>query len=264
VHPQEGYLSRQREPLPTHVRDLPPLPSQYHAVLHTALPQLGLSLDGHIRAAIDAHIRLLLRWTEAINLTAIRDPAEVARLHVADSLSAVLPLREAGIDRFVDLGSGGGFPGLPLALALPARRAVLVESVGKKASFLESAVGVTGTAGRVEVARMRAEAFAARPAERGTWPAVTARAVADLAELVELAFPLLRREGRLVAWKRGALDIELETARQAVEAAGGGTIEIVEAPAELLPGHLLVTVTKHGVTPARLPRDPAERRRRPW
>jgi 16S rRNA (guanine527-N7)-methyltransferase len=102
-------------------------------VLDATLLELGLSIDATVRRAIDDHVRLLLRWTEAINLTAIRDPAEAARLHVADSLAAVPVLRARSIDRFLDLGSGGGFPGLPLALALPAARAVLVESVGKKA-----------------------------------------------------------------------------------------------------------------------------------
>ena len=72
------------------------------------------------RTAIDNHVRLLLAWNRSINLTAVRDPEEVALAHVIDSLTAVTFLRERGIDRFVDLGSGGGFPGVPLAIALPA------------------------------------------------------------------------------------------------------------------------------------------------
>ncbi len=100
----------------------------------------ALVLTAAQRAAIDGHVRLLLAWTAAINLTAIRDPGEVAVAHVLDSLTAVPLLRSAGIDAFVDLGSGGGLPGLPLAIALPARRALLVESTGKKARFLETAV----------------------------------------------------------------------------------------------------------------------------
>ena len=132
------------------------------------------------RAAIDGHVRLLLAWTAAINLTAIRDPAEVAIAHVLDSLTAVPLLRAMGIDAFVDIGSGGGLPGLPLAIALPARRALLVESTGKKARFLETAVAavmpeaqggdVPGSDPPVDVAAVRAEALARDPAHRGAWP----------------------------------------------------------------------------------------------
>ena len=106
--------------------------------------------------------------------------------------------------RFLDLGSGGGYPGLPLALALPAERALLVDSIAKKAAFLEVAVAAAGVAGRVEIAAARAESLAADRRHRERWPAVTVRAVASLAELVELAFPLLAPGGVLVAWKRGS------------------------------------------------------------
>ena len=104
----------------------------------------GGDLPAAARAAIDDHVRLLLAWNEAINLSGIRAPEMVAREHVLDSLTALRLLRRAGIAEFVDLGSGGGYPGLPLAIALPARRALLVESIGKKARFLEVAVAASG------------------------------------------------------------------------------------------------------------------------
>ena len=92
----------------------------------------------HAHGLID-HVRLLLAWNQAINLSAIRDPRAAVREHILDSLSAVELLRARQIDALLDLGSGGGYPGLPLALALPARRCLLVESVGKKAAFLSAA-----------------------------------------------------------------------------------------------------------------------------
>ena len=82
---------------------------------------LGIELPASARGAIDGHVRLLLAWNVAINLTAIRDPVEVARRHVLDSLAAV-PAPPARRSAFVDIGSGGGFPGIPLAAALPAER----------------------------------------------------------------------------------------------------------------------------------------------
>src|SRR6185295_6018856 len=98
------------------------------------------TLEAHARAAIGDHVRLLLAWTAAINLTAIRDPVAAAREHVLDSLAALPLLRARGTPDLLDLGSGGGFPGVPLAIGLPRARTVLVESVGKKATFLAAVV----------------------------------------------------------------------------------------------------------------------------
>jgi 16S rRNA (guanine527-N7)-methyltransferase len=198
-----------------------------------------------------------------MNLTAIREPSEVARLHVIDSLSALAPMRARGIDKFVDLGSGAGFPGFPLAISLPARRALLVDSIGKKTGFLETVIAAVGADG-VEVATARSEDLAVPSRERGRWPAVLARAVGGLADLVELAFPLLGRGGWLVAWKRGDIDTEMDQARRAVDALGGGAIETIGAAPDYLPGHVLVFVRKEGPTAVGWPRDPAARRRRPW
>jgi 16S rRNA (guanine527-N7)-methyltransferase len=187
--------------------------------------------------------------------------------HVLDSLTAVRPLRERGIRRFVDIGSGGGYPGLPLAVALPAERALLVESVAKKADFLTAAIVGSGLAGHVEVAARRAEAVAADAGFREAWPAVTARAVATLDELVELAFPLLRPGGVLIAWKSGDIREELDAAGRAAEALGGGQLVDLDAASPAVPGlegRFLVAIAKQGRTPPGYPRDPALRRRRPW
>jgi 16S rRNA (guanine527-N7)-methyltransferase len=257
-------MQGEREPLPTHVEDTPPLPSAYAAAVDAGLDALGLTLDKEQRAAIDGHIRLLLAWTRAINLTAVREPTAAATVHVIDSLAAVTPLRDRGIDRFLDLGSGGGLPGIPLAVALPARETLLVEPIGKKARFLATAIDAIGLAGRARVAAARAETLAADPLHRGQWPAVAVRAVAGLADLVELALPLLVDGGSLIAWKRGDLSIELAAAHRAVDSLGGGTVEIVDPG---LPGRAddrLVVVTRGGLVPAAYPRDPAARKRRPW
>ncbi|MFL5680628.1 MAG: 16S rRNA (guanine(527)-N(7))-methyltransferase RsmG [Chloroflexota bacterium] len=213
---------------------------------------------------MDDHVRLLLAWTEAINLTAIRDPAAVARLHVIDSLAAVPVLRDARLDGFIDLGSGGGFPGLPLAAALPDVSALLVDSVAKKVRFVDAAIGATGLAARVSANAARAESLAQRPRHRERWPAVTARAVASLADIVELSFPLLRIGGRVIAWKTVAAEGEMAAASRAVDALGGGRVRVIDVRASGLEGHRLVVVTKAGRTSASYPRDPAERRRRPW
>jgi 16S rRNA (guanine527-N7)-methyltransferase len=231
-------------------------------VLDAGLAELGLRLPPPARRAVEDHVRLLFAWNEALNLTAIRDPAAAARLHVLDSLTAVPTLRAHGVERLLDLGSGGGFPGLPLAVALDAA-ALLVDSVGKKVRFLE-AVAQAVRPGRVSAQAARAEALAAQRAHRGTWPAVTARAVAPLGDLVELAFPLLRVEGVLVAWKRGALEDEVAAGRRAMAALGGGELQIEGPHLSALADHRLIVVRKTGPTADTWPRDPAARRRRPW
>lgn len=276
-------MDGEREPLPSRVHDTPELPADYHAALERGLAALGLDgLPPTSRDAIDGHMRLLLAWTAAINLTAIRDPVAAATAHVLDALTAVPVLRARGIDRFLDLGSGGGIPGIPLAAALPATDALLVEPIGKKARFLATAVEATGLdrpaagsvggarragaarAGTVRVAATRAETLAGDPHHRGRWPAVTARAVAGLAELVELAVPLLDPGGVLVAWKRGDVTDEIRAAGRALTALGGGRIEEHAAGLDSLPGHRLIIVERGGAVPDAYPRDPAARKRRPW
>jgi 16S rRNA (guanine527-N7)-methyltransferase len=186
----------------------------------------------------------------------------MARRHVVDSLTAAALLRDVG--GFVDLGSGGGFPGIPLAAALPVDRVALVDAVGKKAAFLAAAVEVAGLSSRVGVAAARAEELASEARHRERWPAVTARAVGSLAELVELSFPLLSVGGRLVAWKAGDIGAELDGAKRALIALGGGDIDIEPVVGVTgLDGHLLVVATKRGRTGAAFPRDPAVRRRLP-
>jgi 16S rRNA (guanine527-N7)-methyltransferase len=178
--------------------------------------------------------------------------------------------------RIVDLGSGGGFPGIPLVAVLPFARGILVESVAKKARFLSTVVAATGLVDVVEVEPVRAEALSAGRVGRAE--TVVARAVAPLAELIELAFPLLPRDGSLVAWKsasglaedgRG----ELAGARRAIAAIDPNATVAVEravpedaGPAvEGLADHRLVVVTRRAEDLAPMwPRDPAVRKRKPW
>lgn len=235
------------------------------------LADLGLDLAPGVRAAIEAQARLLLAWSGSVNLSAHRTPPSVALEHVIDSLTAV-PLL-TGTASVLDLGSGAGYPGLPLALAVPLARVALVDSIGKKARFLEVAAAAAllemrtarAAAPDVTVLNARAEALAKDAAHHEAWEVVTARAVAPLAELIELSFPLLRVGGRLVAWKRedgtGSLEREIAAARGALRICGGASPSVHLVTATGLEDHRLVMITKQRATPRDLPRPAAERRR---
>ena len=186
-----------------------------------------------------------------------------------DSLTALPLLRAAGVDVLLDLGSGGGYPGLALAAALPVRHALLVDSVAKKVRFLDTVIGALGLRESVGAAAIRAEDLAADRRHREAWQAVTARGVAALPELVELAFPLLAPGGLLVAWKRGDIAEERRRALPAIAALGGGSLDVYPVPAGLsgirrARLHRLVVVAKSGRTGSRWPRSPADRRSAPW
>jgi 16S rRNA (guanine527-N7)-methyltransferase len=204
---------------------------------------------------------------------------------VADSLAALRWFDGHPVDRLLDLGSGGGFPGIPVGAAMGVDDLLLVDSIGKKARFLAAAIDVAresvpAAAGWRAFAG-RAETLARDPDHRGRWPAVTARAVATLGELVELSFPLLVPGGHLIAWKAGdprdrsGLGGEIAIARHAADAIGGGEITVGEslAPAATTSGAALSAIGEHRLIAIRRrarrlddrwPRDPAERRRRPW
>lgn len=262
-----------RARLPTDPEGLAPLPEPFHDVLRDGLRTMGLELSRTQLHALDAYFRLLLAWTDAINLTAIREPVAVARDHLLDSLSAVALLRGTGARRILDLGSGGGLPGIPLGIALPASQLLLVESIAKKAAFLRTAVRAIGASRRIEVAAERAEVLASPGRGRDSFDAVTVRAVAGLPELIELAFPLLRVGGRLIAWKREPQPADIDAGREPLEreleggrAAArllGGELDVIPVGIEGLAHHRLVVVTKRRPTPVQFPRSPAERRSAP-
>ena len=206
-----------------------------------------------------ATILELLR-DEPASVTSVREPAEAADVHVADSLVGleVEAVRNAG--EIADLGSGGGFPGLALAVALPAVEVALVESVSRKCAFLRRAAEAAALANVTAVCSRAEEWEAGR--ERND--VVTARALAPLNVLVEYAAPLLRLDGVLVAWK-GARDAKEERNGDAAARAVG--LELAEVrhvePFEGAANRYLHLYSKISSTPKDYPRRPGIARKRP-
>lgn len=214
--------------------------------------------------ALQHYVALLLAANARLNLTRVTAPDDVARLHLLDALAALPLLDSLSSPRAIDLGSGGGVPAIPLAIARPEVRWTLVESVGKKAAALRSFVEELALA-NVEVLTERAEVAGQDPRLRGRFALVTARACASLPVLAELGLPLLRRGGALIAWKGPLVDAddEVRSGRVAIGQLGGGKLRIMESGATALGGHRFVVVPKVAPTPRRFPRRPGEPGRRP-
>lgn len=192
---------------------------------------------------------LLLAANARFNLTRITDPAEVEVRLLADSLS-LLPFVSEGTSRLLDIGSGGGVPGLALAIARPDLRITLLDATAKKVNFLAETADALGLE-RVTAIQGRAEELARDRRYRERYDAVTARAVARLATLAELAIPFLSSGGRAILPKGAAAAEELAEARYAIGLLGGRARPLVETTIE---GTTIVIIDKRKPTPQAYPR----------
>jgi 16S rRNA (guanine527-N7)-methyltransferase len=237
----------------------------HHAVPvspHVAARLAELADRYGLRASAADRLALLLELVaaEPSSITAVRDPAQGVDVHVADSLVALELPEVRGARRIADLGSGGGFPGLVLAIALPDARVALVESVGRKVAFLRAAIERLEL-GNAEPIKVRAEAW---PEGVGEHDLVTARAVAPLTVLVEYAAPLLSVGGSLVAWKGVRDHAEEADGSAAAAALGMGGLQVRPvAPFRVARHHHLYLSSKVSPTPSEYPRRPGMARKRP-
>ena len=241
-----------------------PVASPPFAALAGEAARLGLALTSEQIAVCERLAGELIERNTSVNLTAITEPQDIARKHFLDSFTAFAVRRWTGREQVIDVGSGAGFPGLALRIALPKIRLTLVESVGKKVRFLEDVCALLGLAD-VEIRNERAEALGRERRDR--YDVGTARAVGTLGMVSEYLLPFLRVGGDAIVWK-GRVDAELPGAQKACAALGGEIVSIVPTASlgvgDVLPGRNLVVVRKTRPTPLRYPRTSAEARRRPW
>jgi 16S rRNA (guanine527-N7)-methyltransferase len=219
-----------------------------------ALVQIALTPEQ--AAQFDTYARLLAEWNQRINLTAIIDPEGIQVRHFLDSLSIcrVLPMLP-GL-RLIDVGTGAGFPGLPLKIAYPDIEVTLLEATGKKVHFLDQVIAALGLRG-VDTLKARAEEAGQMPNRRETYDAALARSVARLPVLLEYLLPLVRVGGRCIAMKGETAAAEMADSKRALAILGGRVlnIETVQLPgvADL---HYLVVIEKIAPTPPLYPRKP--------
>jgi len=223
---------------------------------HEAQQLFGIHLAGRQIVALMTFERELLDWNEKFNLTAIRDPEGIRTKHFLDSFSCVLAWKENPPRRLIDIGTGAGFPGIPLKILYPSMRLVLVESVGKKANFCRHMVD-TLKLEATEVVTARAEEVGQMPAHREAYDWAVARAVANMSVLAEYLLPLVQVGGAILAQKGLSGPAETHKAEKALKLLGGQTRQLLPVT---LPGvadeRFLVVVDKVAATPPQYPRKP--------
>jgi 16S rRNA (guanine527-N7)-methyltransferase len=230
--------------------------------LRAGAGRLGLAASEEQFAAIERYAALLLDYNLRVNLTGAQDIAELEVRHLLDSLTVAPHLPEAPA-AVIDVGSGGGMPGIPLAIVRPDLQFTLLDSVGKKTIFLEQTAATLGL-GNVAVVNTRAELAAQTWDYRQRFTVALSRAVADLPVLLELTVPFLKLLGRAILMKKGDIAEEIARSRRALRTMGGDIVEVTDSPLpDLLPEHHLVIVEKTRPTNSQYPRRPGIPERRP-
>lgn len=215
-----------------------------------------VALTDQQMAQFDTYFHLLVEWNEKMNLTAITEEKEVYLKHFYDSLLVGLKMALNPQTAICDVGSGAGFPSIPLKILYPELSVTIVDSLKKRITFLQELTDQLGLT-NVHLYHDRAETFGQNPAFREQFDYVTARAVARLNVLVELCLPLVKKDGYFLALKAAKSDEELQEAKPAIAQLGGKFIEekTMALPLSGDERHLLV-IQKKKVTPKKYPRKP--------
>ena len=235
----------------------------FEEILAARAAEAGIPLTAEQIGQFSAYHEMLLDWNTRMNLTALTAPEDVAVKHIIDSLTAYDAALFDGARTLIDVGTGAGLPGIPLAVYAPHLTVTLLDSLNKRVRFLTEVTAAMGLP-NVRCIHARAEEAARTAEHRAAYDIVVSRAVARLPVLLEYTLPFVRVGGTLLALKGRAYAEEQKEARRAAEVLGGG--RITARPVHL-PGlddvRAILTVTKERQTPAIYPRGGGAPARRP-
>ena len=225
--------------------------------LKEGLPRLGLELTEETQRKLCAFGQAVVEQNKVMNLTAITEPEQVAKLHLLDSLS-ILTLEKLDGKRIIDVGCGAGFPGVPVKIACPAAELTLLDSLGKRMAWLETVLPKLGVDARCVTARAEEAVVSCRE----QYDVATSRAVARLNVLLELTAPYVKVGGVVLAMKGTAAREELEEAKNAVWRLGLKVERIEEFPTDGT-AHTVIVLRKIAPTPPQYPRRYAKIKQAP-
>lgn len=229
--------------------------------LHTLAEAEGILLSEEMLGQFDRYAELLVEWNEKINLTAITDPEGILVKHFLDSLLLLNAIAIPEQAKLIDVGTGAGFPSLPVRIARPDLQVTLLDSLQKRLTFLQEVTKALTVS--AECVHSRAEDGGKLPAYREQYDVATARAVARLRELAEYCLPFVKVGGVFAALKGPEMEEEIEEAKPAIRALGGKIEKVLTYPLPDGSGRTIVLIRKISQTPTKYPRISAKIKKQP-
>lgn len=200
------------------------------------------------------YYELLIEWNNKVNLTAITEKEEVWKKHFEDSISIIKAIDMNSVENLIDVGTGAGFPGIPIKIMFPHIKLTLLDSLNKRINFLNIVISELGL-DNVETIHGRAEDFGKDKLYREKFDICVSRAVANLATLSELCIPFVKVNGCFISYKAEKADEELIVAKKAIDILSSGKVDVFELVlSDSDYSRKLVVINKKKSTPARYPR----------